>query len=293
MLSTIKIGAHSAPWLSLSSENNNAETIHFSAANGFPVSSYRHFLTRFDKQFQVSAMDCRGAWPDPANPPPRQFNMHNFADDLIAALEKQYDHPVIGMGHSMGGLLTLIAAHKRPELFSKLVLLEPASLPNAWIDLIYRRLPRPVLHQLFPLMKGSAERRKIWPSRAAFIERYQGHGTFKRFTPKALQEYAKYGLRETGDGNWELVFEPAWEAHIFSVVEYLWKFLGGIQHPTLLVRAEHSNLYSKRQFDKANRNLTGHIQPVNLANTHHLFPNEMPELAHDLVQSWLDKTTVN
>jgi len=290
MLSTIQIGPHAVPWLSLCSDIQSEDTIHFSGANGFPVGSYTHFLQQFTEQYNICAMDCRATWPN-QNMPPKDFSIDRFADDLISALEQQYDRPVIGMGHSMGGLVTVIAAHKRPELFSRLVLLEPASLPNAWIDHLYARLPRFILHALFPFIRGSAARRKNWPSKEAFIERYSKYATFKRFTSQALQQYAEYGLNETQAGNFELVFRPAWEAHIFRTIEYMWKFLAQVSQPCVLIRAEYSNLYSQPQFDKANMGLPLHITPLIMKGAHHLFPSEQPLAAHRIIDTWLTETT--
>lgn len=280
--------AYKAPWASLKTSNQNTpvEQIHFSAANGFPVASYQTFLELFSPKFDLGAMDSRGAWPT-RQMPPKGFNWHSFADDLIEGISENYDRPVIGMGHSHGGQLTLIAALKRPELFSKLVVIEPASLPNPYIDLFYRQLPKWALFKLFPFMRGSEMRRRIWPSREVFIERYRDHPTFKRFTESALIDYAEHGLFEREDKQFELVFDPIWESYIFRKVEFMWKFLRQTSHPTLVIRAEHSNIYSSEQFNHYNKNLPGNIDAIEIPNSHHLLPQEVPERLFAEIDAWL------
>lgn len=49
-----------------------------------------------------------------------------LVDEVIADIEQQFSQQqVIGLGHSFGGLVTLMAAYRRPELFSKLVIMDP------------------------------------------------------------------------------------------------------------------------------------------------------------------------
>lgn len=280
-----------APWFSMPTTGtmDSPDTIHFSAANGFPAASYTSFLERFTPSFNISAMDNRGAWSE-RQPPPKKFSMNSFADDLISGITTQYRHPVIGMGHSHGGQITLIAALKRPELFSRLIIIECASLPNPYIDLIYRKIPKALLFKFFPLMRGSEMRKKIWPSRRVFLERYKTHPTFKRFTEKALEEYAQHGLFERGDGQFELVFDPIWESYVFRNIEFMWKFLRKTTHPTLLIRAENSNIYSSAQFQKYNKKLPANVHAIEIPNTSHLLIQEDPTLTAAHITDWLQST---
>jgi len=117
-LKQINLHAGSATWLSITSSKAEANsTIHVSAANGFTPACYYSFFTTFSSHLNFTGMDCRGSWPNIASPS-NGFGMHNFADDLIEGLEKQHNKPVIGLGHSLGGAITLLAAIKRPDLFS-------------------------------------------------------------------------------------------------------------------------------------------------------------------------------
>jgi len=37
----------------------------------------------------------------------------------------QFEEPVVGVGHSLGGVLTLMAAAKKPALFQNIIILDP------------------------------------------------------------------------------------------------------------------------------------------------------------------------
>ena len=264
----------------------NTSPIHFTGANGFIAAVYTDFLSQFSTTHSVTAADCRGALLD-RNRPPKQFGLPGFADDLIALIETMHSKPVIGMGHSFGAHVSLIAAIKRPDLFEKLVLIEPASLPNPLLDLYYRKLPKLILHKMLPMIKRTQERQRVWPNRQSFIDKYQAHPTFKHFTNSAMQAYAQHGLYERADGQFELVFDPDWEAYIFSNVEFVWKNLKKSQTPCLFLRAEHSNLYSSQRFHKENAKLGSHFTGVEIENTHHMMPLEAPAICYRTINEWL------
>ena len=277
--SNIDIENQQAKWIDIPSLNTDAEPLHFSAANGFPVLSYLEFFSLLSNNFNITTMDCRGVW---GATHPLDFTMHGFADDLICALEKKHKQPVIGVGHSLGGFVTLLAAIERPDLFSKIILIEPASLPNRWIDSIYPYIPNSVLFNLFPFMKGSLLRQNQWQSKQDFYDRYRKHNTYKRFTETSFNNYMHAALIKK-DNLFELQFSPNWEAHIFSIVEFIWKHLAKVTVPTMFIRAEHSNLYSQKQFTKHNKNLPNHITSIEIDDTYHLLPLEAPKISSKII----------
>lgn len=285
-LSQIQLSDGLAPWFSIASNNKKASIIHLSAANGFPAASYHSFLQHLNGCYSFSGMDCRGSWPS-ISTPSKHFSMHHFADDLIEGLSRQHDQAVIGLGHSQGGLVTLLAAIKRPDLFSKLILIEPASLPYSWIDHLYPYIPNAVLYKLFPFMLGSLNRQRIWPSKDAFYKRYRHHNTYRKFTDDAFENYMQHGLIKSGD-NWKLAFSPEWEAHIFQKVEFIWKYLPLIQIPTLFIKAQFSNLYSQQVFQKQNKKLSNkYVTSIEVADTYHLMPLEEPQICSEIINNWL------
>ncbi len=281
----LKIDNRIHRYFNLGDETDQAR-IHFSGANGFPVGSYADFLARFSNHHSVTAVDCRATIED-IPPPKRNVDLHDFADDLIMMTEALHDKAVIAMGHSFGAHVSLLAAIKRPDLFSKLVLIEPASLPSATLDRIYKHLPRFLIDSMLPMIPRTRARQRVWPLRSAFIERYRHHKTFQYMTESAFKAYAEHGLRPVDNDQYELVFAPEWEAHIFSKVEFVWKNLRLVKVPTLFIRAEHSSLYSHELFQQENWNLPAHVATTEIDDTHHLLPLEHPEACEQAIQQWL------
>ena len=261
--------------------------LHLASANGFSVGCYSEFISSFSQPFSVTATDNRGAWPDhPA--PQRNFTTKSFALDLICNIERLYSDPIIGMGHSHGGVVMSQAALLRPDLFKAVVIIDGATVPNRWVHPILRSLPTALVLKLFPFVRNSHQRQRIWNSREEFITRYQDHRTFKTFTPQAFKDYAIYGLRQRPSGDFELSFAPYWESHIFRSVGYLWSLLSNAQVPTLLIRAEHSNMYSQEQFDRRNQSLPKAVTPVTINGAGHLIPFETPQPLAGLITHWVE-----
>jgi pimeloyl-ACP methyl ester carboxylesterase len=288
MLTNIDFGQGQVPWLHVAAQQQHSkhETIHLSAANGIPVASYQSLLENLTPFYTCNGIDSRGAWPEQALPC-NTFTWLSHADDLIAAIELQHDKPVIGMGHSMGGTVTVLAANKRPDLFSKLIIIDPASLPFAALGPFYKRLPQRLSFKLFAFIRRTHNRQRLWPSTAAFIENYRHHPSYRQFTEQAFHDYVKYGLRERADGQFELLYHPHWESFNFRRVQDLWQALAQTTHPTLLLRAEHSYLYSQQQFDRRNRSLANNITAQTVPGTNHLLSHEAPRQLSEHLLKWL------
>src|SRR5258707_12837018 len=102
--------------------------VNLAYANGFPPQIYRAALEPLFKDYHVISLHARPLWGDSAPAPESLTSWEQLGDDLLAALDGFTDQPVIGIGHSVGGVATLFAAVKRPDRFSRLVLIEPTLL---------------------------------------------------------------------------------------------------------------------------------------------------------------------
>jgi len=101
--------------------------MHFSGANGFPVGCYNTLLNALSQRYSITSLWHKGLWPNIGDPE-SSLSWDDYADDLISHIKSQHKQPIIGVGHSMGANITMIAAAKAPKLFSKLVLVEPVIL---------------------------------------------------------------------------------------------------------------------------------------------------------------------
>ena len=100
------------------------DILHFSHANGFPAGTYRVLFEALSAHYDVRSIDRIGHNPDY----PVTDNWRHLEAELIHYFEHHYRQPVIAVGHSLGGLLSLMVAVKRPDLVKALIMLDSPAL---------------------------------------------------------------------------------------------------------------------------------------------------------------------
>ena len=246
--------------------------IHFAHANGFPAASYQEFINELVPDHRVIAMNARPLWPDSNY---RDFNSWEIAaNDLIEYLDKNGHRNIIGMGHSFGAICTLIAAQKRPDLFSKLILIEPVVLPS-WYYQLTSILPQILLKRINPIVKKTLVRKEHWPDHEAAFTHFRRSRLFASVSDTSIWNYVNSVTAEK-NGGVSLVYSKEWEATIFLTVINPWKALQTVGHATLIFRGETSdtifpNVWKqmKAKIDRATL--------VEIADAGHLVPIEKPE----------------
>jgi pimeloyl-ACP methyl ester carboxylesterase len=162
-----------------------APTLVFSHANGFPAGTYQLLFKAWSAAgWRVKAVGQFGH--DPAYPV--TSNWPRLRDELIDFIEAEAGGPAWLVGHSLGGLLSLLAACRRPELVQGLVLLD-SPVFTGWRAHSVRMLK---LSGLIPRLspgKVSRTRRHEWPSRQAALEHFRAKAVFARWEPQVLADY--------------------------------------------------------------------------------------------------------
>lgn len=191
------------------------EIIHFSHANGFPAGCYRQLFSALnDHNYDVHASDILGHDKNF----PVTDNWTHLVQELIQHLQVQHRRPVIAVGHSFGGILQLMAATQRPDLFKALVLLDSpvfSTIETTFIALAKRLR---LIDYITPAARTNG-RKAIWESREEAIEYFSGKTLMKRFQRQCLEDYVDYGTQVTARGL-ELVFQPATEMKIYRTVPH-------------------------------------------------------------------------
>lgn len=86
------------------------DIIHFSHANGFPAPVYRQLFAELSPDYDMGYLDMIGH--DPRYPVTDSWP--HLVEETLHTLQARYTQPVIGVGHSLGGVITLLAALRRP-----------------------------------------------------------------------------------------------------------------------------------------------------------------------------------
>jgi pimeloyl-ACP methyl ester carboxylesterase len=252
--------------------------LHLAHANGFPPEVYAELATRLAAHYRVVMLPARPLWPAP--PPPESLDSwHILAEDLIAGIEAYRLAPLIGAGHSMGGVATLLAAVKRPELFRALVLIDPVVLPRRFLRFL--RLLRRVYPQLqTPLARMALRRRRIWAHREEAFRRFRERPLFARWSDEVLWAYVDGITQPVGNGvaAIELRYSPEWEARIYEKVPLdIWQWVPRLALPAVVLRGEETNTFRVESM-RLWRRMRPDLPVITVSKTGHLLPMEQPAI---------------
>jgi pimeloyl-ACP methyl ester carboxylesterase len=251
----------------------NGPVVHLAHANGFPPGTYRPLAEALAEHYHVLALPGRPLWP--GSRPESAPTWQPLAGDLVEGLNELGLSGIGGVGHSLGGVLTMWVAIRRPDLFRAVVLIEPVILPAAWLWGL-RLVRRLGLEHRQPLVQGALHRHRTWPSRQAAFSHYREKTLFARWSDDALWAYVESGLIEGKDGQFELAYPPKWEAHIFGTTPTgIWRDVARLETPALVIRGEASETFRPAAQARMAR-LLPEAQFVTVAGAGHLVPMERP-----------------
>jgi len=167
----------------------------FSHANSFGAPTYRLLFEELRKRgFAVHAVDQFGhdpRYPVTSNWPHLVQQLLDFAEPLV----QQADGPVFFVGHSLGGVLSLMAACQAPKLVRGLVLLD-APILGGWRAAALGMVKRTQLVGAVSPGKISRRRRNQWDSEASALAYFQSKRAFARWHPQVLADYISYGTED-------------------------------------------------------------------------------------------------
>ena len=195
----------------------NKGTLVFSHANGFPAGCYRVLFEIWRAAgWTVHALPQLGhdaAYPVSSNWP-------HLRDQLIHFIEREVkpSGPVMLMGHSLGGIVSLLAACRRPDLAAGLLLLD-SPIVGGWRAHSVRVAKATRLMPRISPGKISRQRRHEWPTRNAVLEHFASKHKFARWDPRVLQDYVDSGFEER-EGKTRLAFRREVETRIYDTLPH-------------------------------------------------------------------------
>lgn len=256
-------------------------------ANGFCAAQWAPVVEPLAGRFHCFAMDARGHGESPAPSLEGSFDWASLARDVEAVARRVLDRTGagrlgLGLGHSFGGTLVLLAAARAPGLFERVLALDPVILPPGTGTAPPGRGGE--------LAERARRRRAVWPDRAAARAWFAERELFASWTPRALDLYVEAGLRERPDGRVELACPGAVEAAVFAGSRAgadPWTELPGLETPARLVWASRGD-FPRAGYERLVASMPG--ADIEDCEAGHLIPMECPERVVESVLRFAEET---
>jgi len=177
------------------SDTNSKPIIHFVHGNGFPAGTYRAFLEALRSRYTVNVTEKVG---HDARYPVTDGWRH-LTQELIDTLSASYRQPVILVGHSLGGILSLMAARARPDLVRAVVVVD-SPIVAGWRAAILRLFKNFEWAKKYSPARFSEKRKHIWPDRDAVYKHFAAKEIFAVWPPEVLWDYVQAGTEPCSEG---------------------------------------------------------------------------------------------
>jgi len=254
----------------------------FHHANGFCAATLDLVARPLRGHFRVIGMDARGHGDSSKPSAAGAYQWREFGADLAAVARvlaaEAGGRIALGLGHSFGGTSMLLAAAHEPELFERLVLVDPVlHAPRAAESWDPDRLAR-----AGSLVERASRRRTVFPNREAARESWRDKEMFATWDPRAFDLYLAEAMADRPDGQVELKCTPETEAAVYSTgpSSDVWARVEKLAVPTLLLWARDGDFPRSLFDDYAARLLNARVEEVDAG---HLLPMERPEIVVDAV----------
>jgi len=262
--------------------------MHFLHANGYPPGCYKRLLDTLAGDFRVFGMLLRPLWPKAV--PPEIHDWHPFSRDLRHFLENMQAGRVIGMGHSIGAIVTLRTAMYAPGLFRALILLDPVLLPRHRMLQLQVVRTLHVAHRLSHIAAQALARRRHFDDLEQLFAGYRRRGVFRYFSDEQLRTLIEGITRPSPSGGYELAYSPEWEARIYQTGIWndwdIWAGLSRLNLPVLIIRGAESDTFREGTARMVVRRNPG-IKVVSVPAATHLVPLERPEEVFEATREFL------
>jgi len=255
--------------------------IHFSHGNSYPAGSYSKFFDYLRADFDIRSVDMYGH--DPRYPVTDGWP--KLVEQLIAQISG-YGQPVILVGHSLGGMLSMMAAKQRPDLVRCVVMLDSPVVAGWRATLLRLAKGRSWSDSLSPA-KSSLKRRNVWPHVEAAHEHFISKPMFAAWAPGVLQDYLEHGLEPHPEGV-QLRFKREVETDIYRALPHHLGSLMDKRYPVPIGFVAGTKSAELRQ---AGLTHTRALVGDNFSEIEggHLFPMESPEKAAQLTREMITR----
>ncbi len=231
--------------------------------------------------YAVKAIEKLGhdpAYPVTSNWPHLVQQLADFAEQQAALDAEAHSTPLVLVGHSLGGFLSLMCAAKHPHLATgtlRGVVLLDSPIISGWRAKMLRLAK--LTRMIEPLGPGaiSKNRKHEWASREAVFQHFRGKKTFARWSDEALHDYVNSGTVNDGATR-RLAFDRTIETAIYNGLPHnMGALMAGCppRCPVAFIGGQQSLEIGRVGLKLTRRVTRGHIRMIEGS---HLFPIEHP-----------------
>ena len=255
--------------------------IHFAHANGFPAKTYNKLFSFLEDDFEIGYLERHAH--NPKFPVTDDWKF--LAEELGEEIEKRYAEKIIGVGHSLGGILHFLVAVERPELYRQIVLLDApliSRLSGAGVKL----LKKTNLMEKFSPARVTRFRRNFWKSKDEAFEHFRQKEKFRAFDTDVLHDYVEHGTVE-GEKGVKLLFAPKIEAEIYRTLPHNFaKYRGKLKIPASYIGGTNSREAELARLGFMQKNFPFEFD---FLEGSHLFPLETPQLTAEIIKKAIQR----
>ncbi|RPI45330.1 MAG: alpha/beta hydrolase [Betaproteobacteria bacterium] len=218
----------------------------------------------------VRALDLRGhgdsVWADQ-----QTYSVKTFADDLNAVVEELDLRDFVLIGHSMGGMVSLVYAATHPGQCARLIV----------VDSIMLMPMERILHMReFGLTAPSS-----YATREELVARYRLNPPETHIAaPEVIHRMAMHSGRQGSDGRWQHKADRRVYANAEQVAGMpLWEH---VTIPALVIKGEHSTRFGPKEVAEI-RQRAPQVKMAEVAASNHHIPLDNPLGFVDVVQEFL------
>lgn len=269
-------------------EWGDGEPLHLLHANGFCGGAYEPLVKYFHDRYRVTATDIPGQGDSLTYRKGKVKKWEPLAADMTEYFPRKMDTPVTAIGHSLGAVLTLMVAAEHPDMFRKIVVMDPVIFSPRLI-MVFRIMRLFGQGWRIPVAVKARRRRRSFDSREDAYNRFHaGRGMFKTWQPEFIDSYLGCVFTEDGAG-YSLKHDAEYEAQIFETIPLnIWSYLKRIETPVLVLRGENSDTFRRDAAEKL-KGLRSNIQVEDIPGTGHFLPMERPDLCAQRILDFIEK----
>lgn len=263
----------------LRTETRDLPLVVFLHGNGFSSGVYLPMHNLLAQHVDMLMLDIPGHGKSDRAMPFAGWN--KTAAMLHQAIQKTgltQNRTVYGVGHSLGGIFTLLTARANPSAYRSLVLLDPILFPRAMLfglKVVSRLGLTSIVH---PHVRPTLKRRKHWSDKQEAFNYFHGRKIYRDWTDAAVQSYVDYALKDSPDGGLTLCCDPETESAFFASLPVgVWDALKFLPQHVSILKGDTTYPFSLKAAMTA-QSLNSNIQ-CKVVDGSHCFMQEDPESA--------------